>query len=118
MADAQPHPASHPIDRLIGTAPAVAALRAQIRHLAAFDAVGSPHVPTVLLRLDGRELWVCGEIVAGSQTHMRLAAEGFDAAPDNSRCAGSNSSASHCASGRTGWSKDSDGQHVGITTEP
>ena len=37
MADVHPHPAGHPTDRLIGTAPAVAALRAQIRHLAPFD---------------------------------------------------------------------------------
>ena len=50
MADADPHPAGHPADRLIGTAPAIAALRAQIRHLATFDTVGSPHVPTVLLQ--------------------------------------------------------------------
>jgi two-component system, NtrC family, response regulator AtoC len=50
MADVDPHPASHPTDRLIGIAPAVAVLRAQIRHLATFDAVGSPHVPTVLLQ--------------------------------------------------------------------
>jgi transcriptional regulator with PAS, ATPase and Fis domain len=28
----------------------MAALRAQIRHLAAFDLVGSPHVPTLLLQ--------------------------------------------------------------------
>ena len=50
MADAYPHPAGHPTDRLIGIAPAIAALRAQICHLATFDAIGSPHVPTVLLQ--------------------------------------------------------------------
>ncbi|MGH8067252.1 MAG: sigma 54-interacting transcriptional regulator [Candidatus Entotheonellia bacterium] len=50
MADAQLNPAGYPTDRLVGTAPAIAALRAQIRHLASFDAVGSPHVPTVLLQ--------------------------------------------------------------------
>ena len=50
MADVHPHPAGHPTDRLIGTAPTIAALRVQIRHLATFDAVGSPHVPTVLLQ--------------------------------------------------------------------
>lgn len=50
MADAHPHLAGHPTDHLIGTAPAIAALRAQIRHLASFDTVGSPHVPTVLLQ--------------------------------------------------------------------
>ena len=48
MADAPPQPALHPTDRLIGTAPAVASLRARFRHLASFDAVGSRHVPTLL----------------------------------------------------------------------
>src|SRR5919109_891450 len=50
MADAHPHPTGHPTDRLVGTAPAVAALRAQIHRLASFDTVGSPLVPTVLLQ--------------------------------------------------------------------
>jgi transcriptional regulator with PAS, ATPase and Fis domain len=50
MTDVLPNAAGHPTDRLIGTAPAIAALRAQIRHLASFDTVGSPHVPTVLLQ--------------------------------------------------------------------
>ena len=47
-----PHPRSprHPTDRLVGTCPALAALRAQIRHLAAFDTLGNPAVPTVLLQ--------------------------------------------------------------------
>jgi DNA-binding NtrC family response regulator/tetratricopeptide (TPR) repeat protein len=34
---------------IIGSTPAIAALREQIRRLAAFDSVRSPHVPTVLL---------------------------------------------------------------------
>ena len=42
--------AAHPVDRLDGQAPAVVALRAQIRHLVAFDAVGGPAVPTLLLQ--------------------------------------------------------------------
>ena len=50
MPDAPLPPAGHPTDRLIGTAPAIAALRVQIRHLASFDTVGSPAVPTVLLQ--------------------------------------------------------------------
>jgi len=47
----QPHPTPpvDPTDRLSGASPAIAALRTQIRHLAAFDGVGSPHVPTVLI---------------------------------------------------------------------
>jgi two-component system, NtrC family, response regulator AtoC len=40
----------HPTDRLIGHAPVMGALRAQIRHLAGFDTVGSALVPTVLLQ--------------------------------------------------------------------
>ena len=50
MADAQLNPAGHPTDRLFGTASAIATLRAQIRHLASFDTLGNPHVPTVLLQ--------------------------------------------------------------------
>src|SRR5687768_5989717 len=42
--------AHHPTDRLLGCSPVISALCAQIRHLAAFDTVGSPHVPTVLLQ--------------------------------------------------------------------
>jgi DNA-binding NtrC family response regulator/tetratricopeptide (TPR) repeat protein len=37
-------------DHLEGSAPGIDALRAQIRHLAAFDAVGGPGVPTLLLQ--------------------------------------------------------------------
>jgi two-component system, NtrC family, response regulator AtoC len=39
-----------PTERLVGQAAAIAALRAQIRHLATFDTLGNPFVPTVLLR--------------------------------------------------------------------
>ena len=47
MAQPNPAPAGHPTDRLLGRSPAISALRAQIRHLATFDTVGSPHAPTV-----------------------------------------------------------------------
>jgi DNA-binding NtrC family response regulator/predicted ATPase len=50
MADADPHPGDHPTHRLVGNAPAMAALRAQIRQLAPFDTLGSPAVPTLLLQ--------------------------------------------------------------------
>jgi two-component system, NtrC family, response regulator AtoC len=50
MSDSYPGPAGHPTDRLVGTAPAMATLRAQIRHLAPFDTPGSPVVPTLLLQ--------------------------------------------------------------------
>ncbi|HSF31449.1 MAG TPA: sigma 54-interacting transcriptional regulator, partial [Candidatus Tectomicrobia bacterium] len=40
----------HPTDRLVGQSPATQALRAQIRHLSAFDTVGSAFVPTLLLQ--------------------------------------------------------------------
>jgi DNA-binding NtrC family response regulator/tetratricopeptide (TPR) repeat protein len=43
-------PAAHPTDGIVGHCPAIQALRAQIRHLAAFDAVGNPYVPTLLLQ--------------------------------------------------------------------
>jgi DNA-binding NtrC family response regulator/predicted ATPase len=43
-------PVHHPTDRVVGQVPAIQALRAQIRHLAAFDAVGNPYAPTVLLQ--------------------------------------------------------------------
>src|SRR5713101_6029860 len=36
-------------DLIIGQAPAMEALRAQLRHLAPFDMPGNPHVPTLLL---------------------------------------------------------------------
>jgi DNA-binding NtrC family response regulator/predicted ATPase/class 3 adenylate cyclase len=41
---------SHPTDRLVGHSPSVHALRAQIRRLVAFDTVGNPSVPTLLLQ--------------------------------------------------------------------
>ena len=50
MADSHPNPVDHPTHRLVGNAPAMAALRAQIRHLAPFDTLGSPAVPTLLLQ--------------------------------------------------------------------
>lgn len=40
----------HPTERLVGEAPTIATLRAQIRHLVTFDTIGNPFVPTVLLR--------------------------------------------------------------------
>src|SRR5690242_9744904 len=43
-------PADDAIASIFGTAPAVEAIRAQIRHLATFDAPGSANVPTVLLQ--------------------------------------------------------------------
>jgi transcriptional regulator with AAA-type ATPase domain/tetratricopeptide (TPR) repeat protein len=35
---------------IVGSAPAIEALRAQIRHLASFDAPGNPNAPTILLQ--------------------------------------------------------------------
>src|SRR5919201_4826185 len=49
VARAQPGSSDHPIDRLVGDSPGIYALRAHIRHLAAFDTVGNPSVPTLLL---------------------------------------------------------------------
>ena len=50
MDHPSPQPPYHPTERLVGTCPAIAALRAQLRHLAAFDTLGNPAVPTVLLQ--------------------------------------------------------------------
>jgi transcriptional regulator with PAS, ATPase and Fis domain len=50
IPDLHLHRVDHPTERLVGRAPALVALRAQIRHLAGFDTVGSPHVPTLLLQ--------------------------------------------------------------------
>src|SRR5262249_20080537 len=47
---ALPHLDSHPTTRLVGRSAALAGLRAQIAHLARFDAPGSAHLPTVLLQ--------------------------------------------------------------------
>jgi DNA-binding NtrC family response regulator/class 3 adenylate cyclase/tetratricopeptide (TPR) repeat protein len=50
MAQSGPILRGHPTDRIVGNAPAIDALRAQICHLAAFDTVGSAFVPTLLLQ--------------------------------------------------------------------
>jgi DNA-binding NtrC family response regulator len=39
-----------PTARLLGQSPAMQTLRAQIRRLAAFDTLGNPQVPTLLLQ--------------------------------------------------------------------
>ena len=43
-------PTTHPSARLIGAAPVIRALRAQIERLAAFDQIGGPMVPTFLVQ--------------------------------------------------------------------
>jgi DNA-binding NtrC family response regulator/tetratricopeptide (TPR) repeat protein/class 3 adenylate cyclase len=43
-------PHAHPTERIVGNAPVIHALRAQIRHLTAFDTVGNAFVPTLLLQ--------------------------------------------------------------------
>ena len=40
----------HPTDRLVGYSPSIRALRAQIRHLVAFDTLGNQAAPTILLQ--------------------------------------------------------------------
>ena len=49
MAHLRPVPATDPTARLVGQSPAMQALRIQLRHLAAFDTVGNPAVPPVVL---------------------------------------------------------------------
>ena len=50
MAQPRPVPPADPTERLLGASPAIAALRTQLRHLAAFDTPGGAAVPTVLLQ--------------------------------------------------------------------
>src|SRR5262245_12811654 len=50
MPDAHSHPVDQPTQRLMGNAAAIKALRSHIRHLASFDTIGNPHVPTVFLQ--------------------------------------------------------------------
>src|SRR2546430_14424855 len=49
MASPDSRPTIPPTARLMGSSPAMVALRAQIHHLAAFDGVGNRQVPTGLL---------------------------------------------------------------------
>src|SRR2546425_9455915 len=49
MAGSRASSRDHPTDRLLGQSSAMSALRLQMRHLAAFDTLGNPHAPTVLL---------------------------------------------------------------------
>lgn len=49
MTQSAPRSPGHPTDLLVGRSPTIIALRAQIRHLASFDALGNPFVPTVLI---------------------------------------------------------------------
>src|SRR5262249_61303378 len=50
MTSSPLHPDHPPTSRLVGNSAALASLRAQITHLARFDAPGSAHAPTVLLQ--------------------------------------------------------------------
>ena len=50
MARSSPSSRAHPTERLMGQSSLMNALRLQLRHLAAFDTLGNPHAPTVLLQ--------------------------------------------------------------------
>lgn len=82
MARARPSSPPDPLGRLVGEAPALQTLRAQIRHLARFDAVGHAAVPTVLLHgetgtgkgLVARVMHESGPRVQGSFIEVNCAA--------------------------------------------
>jgi two-component system response regulator AtoC len=71
-----------PSAELLGETTVMAALRAQIQHLTAFDTVGNPYVPTVLLQGEtgtGKGLVAClihasGPRARGPFTHVNCAA--------------------------------------------
>ena len=50
MARPRLMPSVQPTEHLVGQAPTIVALRAQIHHLVTFDTLGNPVVPTVLLQ--------------------------------------------------------------------
>jgi transcriptional regulator with PAS, ATPase and Fis domain len=49
MARSVSTPGPDPTAQLVGPSPAMQTLRTQLRHLATFDTLGNPHIPTVLL---------------------------------------------------------------------
>jgi two-component system response regulator AtoC len=82
MASRRPGSPPDPTARLLGESAAIQALRAQIRHLAAFDTLGNPHVPTLLLQgetgtgkgLTARVIHDCGPRAAGPFLEVNCAA--------------------------------------------
>ena len=63
MSRPHPSPPGHPTARLVGQSAAIHDLCTQICHLAAFDTLGNPHVPTLLL---------CGETGTGKGLVARI----------------------------------------------
>jgi DNA-binding NtrC family response regulator len=63
MSCPRPSPPGHPTTRLVGQSAAIHGLGTQIRHLAAFDTLGNPDVPTLLL---------CGETGTGKGLVARI----------------------------------------------
>jgi transcriptional regulator with PAS, ATPase and Fis domain len=82
MARTSPISPIHPTDHLLGNAVVIGAFRAQSRHMAPFDAVGHPYVPTILLHGEtgtgkGLVAWVihdCGPHAPGPYLDVNCAA--------------------------------------------
>ena len=71
MSRPRPSPPGHPTARLVGQSAAIHDLCTQIRHLAAFDTLGNPDVPTLLLWETGTGKGLVARIIHDSGPRAR-----------------------------------------------